>query len=106
MDDQETPYIGELVRLEDYLEEYNDEQFRSKIQVLIKRFHSMRKARGDGNCFYRSFIFLLFERFIHDPLELARFSAIYESIKDDIINVLELQEYVVRDFCIDVSFCS
>lgn len=35
--------------------------FVAKIDALAKRYHSMRRTRGDGNCFYRSFVFAYLE---------------------------------------------
>ena len=35
--------------------------FVAKIQNLSTSYCGIRRARGDGNCFFRSFIFALFE---------------------------------------------
>ena len=35
--------------------------FVQKIRSLEATYGAIRRARGDGNCFFRSFIFALFE---------------------------------------------
>jgi ubiquitin thioesterase protein OTUB1 len=35
--------------------------FAAKAEALSKRYRALRRARGDGNCFFRSFMFALAE---------------------------------------------
>ena len=35
--------------------------FAKKIESLSKSFSSLRRTRGDGNCFYRAFLFSYLE---------------------------------------------
>jgi ubiquitin thioesterase protein OTUB1 len=51
--------IGSKVSLEDLAEEYEhgSNAFKTKIGCLSTSYGSMRRCRGDGNCFFRSFIF-------------------------------------------------
>eukprot|EP00753_Platysulcus_tardus_P020546 PLAT820.1.p1 GENE.PLAT820.1~~PLAT820.1.p1 ORF type:complete len:285 (+),score=141.16 PLAT820.1:29-883(+) len=54
------PRLGPLEPLDILLEEYRDnEDFLKNIDGLIASYGGMRRARGDGNCFYRSFLFSL-----------------------------------------------
>lgn len=38
--------------------------FVAKIRHLQGSYGALRRARGDGNCFFRSFIFALFEHLL------------------------------------------
>lgn len=39
--------------------------FVAKIKKLETMYKSIRRARGDGNCFFRSFIFAYMESLVH-----------------------------------------
>jgi len=57
--------------------EYQEPQslkFLQKAKELLERYKLFRKIRGDGNCFYRAFIFAQFERMLSDPVECDRYS--------------------------------
>jgi hypothetical protein len=41
--------------------EYAYEMFVAKIENLTKSFSHLRRTRGDGNCFYRGFVFSYLE---------------------------------------------
>lgn len=61
--------------LEKIQAEYQDPQslkFLQKAQELLARYKSFRKIRGDGNCFYRAFIFAQFEHMMGDRKECER----------------------------------
>jgi ubiquitin thioesterase protein OTUB1 len=38
--------------------------FREKIHSLENEYGSMRRTRGDGNCFFRSFMFAYMEQLV------------------------------------------
>lgn len=40
--------------------------FREKIRSLEMQYESMRRTRGDGNCFFRSFMFAFMEKLVQD----------------------------------------
>lgn len=40
--------------------------FREKIRSLEMQYGSMRRTRGDGNCFFRSFMFAFMEKLVQD----------------------------------------
>jgi hypothetical protein len=50
--------------------------FVAKIKKLETMYKSIRRARGDGNCFFRSFIFAYMESLVHtaDLTERNRFA--------------------------------
>ena len=56
--------IGEREPLSALQEEYANEgaeTFAAKAGALARRYGALRRARGDGNCFFRSFMFSLAE---------------------------------------------
>lgn len=60
--------IGNTIPLQHLNEEYDSEGtgvvFREKIARLLPIYGSMRRSRGDGNCFFRSFIFAYLENLV------------------------------------------
>jgi len=56
------PLIGPLEPISVLREEYAaNPRFHPKIESLDSRAVSIRRARGDGNCFYRSYCFAIME---------------------------------------------
>ena len=55
--------------------------FINKIRSLEATYKSIRRARGDGNCFFRSFVFAYMENLVHkaDLTERNRSVAIFAS---------------------------
>ena len=54
------PLIGEQINVDELMDTYKDADlpgFVPGIEYLSKVCSSMRKVRGDGNCFYRAFLF-------------------------------------------------
>uniref|UniRef100_A0A7S1SSY6 Ubiquitin thioesterase n=1 Tax=Tetraselmis chuii TaxID=63592 RepID=A0A7S1SSY6_9CHLO len=53
------PLVGEKEPLQALKAEYGagSAVFVKKIESLMDRYSGIRRARGDGNCFYRSFVF-------------------------------------------------
>lgn len=53
------PFLGDVEPLAALAAEYEggSEVFRTKIHSLERGYNSFRRSRGDGNCFFRSFLF-------------------------------------------------
>lgn len=62
-DIKDKPLVGEIEALDVLKAEYEDglPAFRAKLDSLGRRYRQIRRARNDGNCFYRGFAFALFE---------------------------------------------
>ena len=60
------PYVGDLEPLSALKAEYENgsQVFVAKIDSLADKYSGIRRARGDGNCFFRSFIFGYLERLV------------------------------------------
>lgn len=62
------PLMGQLESFQSLMEEFSaTATFLPKIELLKKRFGFIRRVRGDGNCFYRSFMYSLFCIAARDP---------------------------------------
>jgi len=57
----------------------NNEVFLSKLGEIKKDYSHLRRVRGDGNCFYRAYLFAMMERVIGDPAGAKAVKAILES---------------------------
>lgn len=61
--------LGELEPVSALADEYAEggEVFQAKISQLADTYVSLRRTRGDGNCFFRAFLF----SFLHDLLDTS-----------------------------------
>ncbi|KAK9824088.1 hypothetical protein WJX72_007637 [[Myrmecia] bisecta] len=61
------PFVGDVEPLSALAAEYQEGSrvFLQKIHTLEGQYSSIRRARGDGNCFFRSFIFAFFEHLVN-----------------------------------------
>ena len=66
---------------------------------MIEKYTHLRHIRGDGNCFYRSFLVAYLEKNFHDRDELLRFKANIDYWKE------QLQKHGF-DSCVLEDFCS
>eukprot|EP00730_Choanoeca_flexa_P003761 TRINITY_DN11492_c6_g6_i12.p2 TRINITY_DN11492_c6_g6~~TRINITY_DN11492_c6_g6_i12.p2 ORF type:complete len:252 (+),score=48.80 TRINITY_DN11492_c6_g6_i12:1695-2450(+) len=73
------PLIGPEESLDVLRSEYNDDIFVTKIDNLISGTKGLRRARGDGNCFYRSLIFGVLEWLLADTSCIPAFSEVLQS---------------------------
>jgi hypothetical protein len=62
--EKNTPLVSDLLDIELLRAEYKDSIFEKAIDDFFKKINKWRTIRRDGNCFYRSFLFRLFEEFI------------------------------------------
>ncbi|KAI3612679.1 otubain-like cysteine protease [Moniliophthora roreri] len=68
--DVQRPLIADLANISDLRAEYErgSPSFVQQIDYLEKRgYHSIRRTRGDGDCFYRSVAFAFVENLLHSP---------------------------------------
>eukprot|EP00850_Spirogloea_muscicola_P018266 SM000165S02227 [mRNA] locus=s165:251891:254249:- [translate_table: standard] len=61
--------------------------FRTKIESLSKSYGAFRRARGDGNCFFRSFMFSYLEQLLNrkDKEEVVRMLNALEQCKHSLV---------------------
>ena len=60
--EQTTPLISEELPISILLDDYkSNAEYSTSIKQITDKYKYIRKVRRDGNCFYRSFIYRLFE---------------------------------------------
>ena len=63
---------------------------------MIKKYKSIRRTRGDGNCFYRAFGFGFLEENLRQAKELERFRQLTYDLKDKLVQLGYL-DFTVED---------
>ena len=57
-----TPLVSEEIPTSILMEDYkSNSEYSNSVKQITDKYNHMKKVRRDGNCFYRSFIFRLFE---------------------------------------------
>lgn len=82
--EKNSPLVSDLLDIELLKKEYKDSIYEKAIEEFAKKIHKWRTVRRDGNCFYRSFLFRLFEEFIQrrDPNLHKNLTKLVEESKD------------------------
>jgi len=84
--EETTPLISEELNIDKLIEEYkSNEEYSKSVENISQKYKYIRKVRRDGNCFYRSFIFRLFEHIC-----IKNDKTLFEKIKQKIIDSKEL----------------
>ena len=107
--DLNTPLISPSAETISLLNEYKDNsQYLNSIQIIANKYKSIRKIRRDGNCFYRGFIYRIFEyicmnkkaelyekmcKKIDEARDLAKKNLLVSNLIDDFYNVF------IGEFC-------
>eukprot|EP00775_Hariotina_reticulata_P006107 gene6107-6345_t len=83
------PYIGDQETLDGLKAEYvhGSQVFVGKIAALQSQYSSMRRIRGDGNCFFRSFIYRYLEWLLQQQheQECQRFASCLQEWKQKLL---------------------
>ena len=60
--EQTTPLISEQLDIKILLKDYeNNLEYLNSVELVTEKYKYIRKVRRDGNCFYRAFIYRIFE---------------------------------------------
>ena len=60
--EQSMPLISEKIDIQNLLKEYeSNTEYINSVKLITEKYKFIRKVRRDGNCFYRAFIYRLFE---------------------------------------------
>jgi ubiquitin thioesterase protein OTUB1 len=75
---------------------------QEKIKLLGEQYDALRRTRGDGNCFYRSFMFSYLEHILEtqDKAEVDRIMIKIEECKKTLLS-LGYIEFTFEDFFSD-----
>ena len=80
------PLISELLQINILLTDYkNNIEYSNSIKEITSRYKNIRKVIRDGNCFYRSYIYRLFEYIC-----MKNNKTLYEDIKKKITDAKDL----------------
>ncbi|GER55340.1 ubiquitin thioesterase otubain-like [Striga asiatica] len=95
------PFIGDKEPLSSLSAEYSSGNsiLLEKIKVLTEQYAAIRRARGDGNCFFRSFMFAYLEHILEsqDRAEVDRVTANVEECRKTLLS-LGYAEFTFEDF--------
>jgi len=103
---ESAPLVGACSQISSLGLEYaSDPVYLQKIADLDSRYSSLRRTRGDGNCFFRAFGFAYFEYLLlsKDPSssstsECKAFKQRCTDMKDLLISTLGFPQFTVEDF--------
>ncbi|XP_078163591.1 OVARIAN TUMOR DOMAIN-containing deubiquitinating enzyme 1-like [Carex rostrata] len=88
---QMAPFVGGKEPLSALAAEFESGNsiFFEQIQLLGEKYTALRRTRGDGNCFYRSFMFSYLEHILvtHNKAEVERVMFCIEKCKMDLVNL-------------------
>ena len=60
--EQTTPLISDQLEIQILLDDYKGNlEYANSVKIITEKYKYIRKVRRDGNCFYRAFIYRLFE---------------------------------------------
>ncbi|XP_072998868.1 OVARIAN TUMOR DOMAIN-containing deubiquitinating enzyme 1-like [Typha latifolia] len=95
------PFVGEKEPLSALAAEFQSGSpiMQEKIKLLGEQYAALRRTRGDGNCFYRSFMFSYLEHILEtqDTTEVARILTKIEQCKKTLLS-LGYAEFTFEDF--------
>ena len=103
------PFISEVKDIQVVVQEYAESKFAASVIELTKDkaeggrgYKHIRRLRRDGNCFYRSFLFQLFEHYAlnmktHET-QYKKLIEIVKESKDDLVKNGGYDEIVIEDF--------
>lgn len=80
-------------------DEWQESKFSASFGAISSKYSQVRRCRRDGNCFYRGFLFQMWEHFIknkHSP-EYASFLGAVEKSKSDLM-AIGYDEIAIEDF--------
>ena len=97
---ESSPYISDLMDLSVLKQEYATNKFENCFEVLYQKYKRVRRLRRDGNCFYRAYLFQLFEHLIlnDDKTYYKKLIDIIEKSKEDLMINAGYDEIVIEDF--------
>ncbi|KAJ9542527.1 hypothetical protein OSB04_029033 [Centaurea solstitialis] len=95
------PFVGDKEPLSSLANEYKSGSpiLLEKIEVLSKEYAGIRRTRGDGNCFFRSFMFSYLEHIIEsqDKAEVERIKTSVEKCRKT-LQSLGYADFTFEDF--------
>ncbi|XP_047962377.1 OVARIAN TUMOR DOMAIN-containing deubiquitinating enzyme 1 [Salvia hispanica] len=95
------PFVGDKEPLSSLADEYESGNpiLLEKIKVLTEQYAAIRRTRGDGNCFFRGFMFAYLDHILEsqDHAEIDRITVSVEECRKTLIS-LGYAEFTFEDF--------
>jgi len=93
------PLISDQEDIENLRKDFEDadQVYQAKLGDLFGRYGHIRRTRGDGNCFFRSYGFAILEACINNVELLDKLTVKAKETKDKLIE-LSYSAYTVEDF--------
>jgi hypothetical protein len=94
-----SPLVSEKMSIDYLVSEFKDSQFLNSLNEITQKYDHIRTVRRDGNCFYRSFMFRLFEQLSQNK-QYKLYNQVVKIIEDskDLIIRNGTQWFVLEDF--------
>ena len=73
--EQTTPLVSDLIPTSNLQKEFENSEYSESIKTIINKYENIRLIRRDGNCFYRAFLYRLFEE-----ISLSKNENLYKNI--------------------------
>lgn len=97
--------VGPRLPLDVLRAQYEDNPgFLPKVESLRKRFGALRRTRPDGNCFYRAYIFGIFEQLLGSKERHAAFAARAKGALDYCVAV-GYEKVAIEEFYEEFASC-
>ena len=97
---EQTPLISEKLAIQVLLDDYkSNEEYSNSVKIITEKYKYIRKVRRDGNCFYRSFLYRLFEHIC-----MKNNNSLYNHILKKIEEIKEISKkvgyewFLIEDF--------
>ena len=94
-----SPLVSDKLDIVYLVAEFKDSQFEKSVEEIISKYKYIRTVRRDGNCFYRSYLFRLFEE-LASKKESKLYNQVLKTVEDS-KNLCERNNYqwlVFEDF--------
>lgn len=94
-----TPLVSELKPIQSLIEEYKDSIFANSIKTICDKYKFIKYVRRDGNCFYRAYIYRLFEHCCINN-DVTTYNEVLKKIEGckDLLEFNGFEWIVVEDF--------
>lgn len=102
--EQSTPLISERLEIDYLTKEFANSEYENSIKKIVSEYQYIRTTRRDGNCFYRGFLYRLFEE-----IALKKNEKFYNEMLTIVKNSKELTErqgyewLVIEDFYVNFN---
>ena len=100
---ENSPFVSDLKPTSEYADKWKDNKFFDSLVDLSTQYPQLREMRRDGNCFYRAYLWQMWEHYLEnltDPTVKADFDRVGEVIKDSKQDLMTqgYDEIAIEDF--------